>query len=108
MTRTIYVDRSRVECYQHCPRERFLRYHQSGVGLEPSRKPLPLAVGGSVHVGLACLLMGDNEDSAVAAAIADLGQYRNALAVDPNEQAAMTAPTNLQQQMTATASELGV
>jgi hypothetical protein len=48
------------------------------------------------------------EEHAVRAAIADLAQYKNALAVDPSEAAAIAAPTDLQQQMAATASELGV
>jgi hypothetical protein len=123
MTRTIFTDRSRIETAQHCMRERYLRYHQNGVGLESARKPLPLAVGGAVHRGLEVLLRGqmgiewdgtdrlflhDVEQAAVDAAVADLAQYKNALAVDPNEQAAMAAPTDLTQQMAATASELGV
>jgi hypothetical protein len=122
MTRAVFTDRSRIESFQRCNRLRWLEYHQSGVGLTPARKPLPLAVGGAVHKGLETLLVAYStsniddinvslpsiEDTAVELAIADLAQYRNALAVDPNEQAAMTAPTDLQQQMTATASELGV
>src|ERR1700685_2270728 len=114
MTRTIFTDRSRIETAQHCMRERYLRYHQNGVGLESARKPLPLAVGGAVHRGLEVLLRGqmgiewdgadrvflrDVEQAAVDAAVADLAQYKSALAVDPNEQAAMIAPTDLQQQM---------
>jgi hypothetical protein len=131
MTRQIFTDRSRIESFQRCNRLRWLEYHQSGMGLTPARKPLPLAVGGAVHVGLEALLREGQqeydlflrvpvegqtavvfsmglEEHAVAAAITDLAQYRNALAVDPNEQAAMLAPTDLTQQMAATASELGV
>lgn len=87
----IFVDRSRIETEQHCSRERFLRYHYGGMGLETTRKPLPLAVGGAVHVGLAHLLKhgalvfdlaekatqlngdvwGRVEDAAVAAALKD-------------------------------------
>ena len=56
MTTRIYVDRSRVEEYQSCPRRRFLVYHQNGMGIVSIKKSLPLAYGGSVHEGLAFML----------------------------------------------------
>jgi len=128
MPKVIFTDRSRTECYQHCARERFLRYHEAGQGLEPKSKPLPLAVGGAVHVGLALELAEGQkavdrhgsveavplavwreiEDRAVASAIADLSQYRGQLALDPGEAAAMASPSDLARQMAATADQLGV
>jgi hypothetical protein len=54
----IFIDRSRIEQMQRCPRRRFLEYHEGagGMGIAPVKKALPLAVGGSVHVGLEHLL----------------------------------------------------
>jgi len=83
--RTGYTDRSRIETFQRCPRSRFLQYHLGGLGIESASKPLPLAVGGAVHVGLEHLLLGDGEDVAVEHAVADLAQYRTALALDTTE-----------------------
>jgi hypothetical protein len=83
----IYTDRSRTETFQHCPRERWLRYHEGNVGLEPARKPLPLGVGGAIHKGLERLLLGDSEDMAVAAALTNFADFRGALAVDTAEAA---------------------
>src|ERR1039458_1512099 len=87
MTNTKWTDRSRVESYQRCQRLRFLSYHEQGIGLEPARQSLPLAVGLAVHVGLETLLTdaqmaGDkpdligymSEDKAVAAALSDFAR----------------------------------
>jgi hypothetical protein len=99
MTKRIYVDRSRYEQYGRCPRSRYLQYSFGGVGIESSRKPLPLAVGGSVHKGLATLLREGQaaidkwgsvaaiqrdtwmniEEAAVRDAVADFREYQNAL-----------------------------
>ena len=114
MTTTIYTDRSRVETYQLCARRRFLEYHECGVGIRPMRKPLPLVVGGSVHVGLSLLLREGQmlmechagepellwshphirvlEDKAVAAALADFAQHAAALELDAGERLAMEGP----------------
>ena len=86
----IATDRSRIETAQRCKRQRFHEYHApngtSVPGLVPKRISLPLAVGGSVHAGLAELLLRGQrlwdegtfdlgrwiiEDNAVAAALAD-------------------------------------
>lgn len=90
----IWIDRSRYESSLHCLRERWYTYHAGGKGIVSARKPLPLAVGGAVHAGLAALLRacigigGDSiilgsiasmEDAAVRAALADFSQYRRAL-----------------------------
>ena len=96
MTTRIYCDRSRYETAQSCLRRRFYEYHFGGMGITSARKPLPLAVGGSVHVGLAELLRwgvagsdphhGQHmEDKAVAAALADFSQHENAIDVDTGE-----------------------
>jgi len=106
----VWTDRSRTETYQRCPRLRFLEYHQNGTGIAPARKPLALCVGGSVHVGLEHLLLGDTEDVAVAAALADFATHRRALALDTTELTAMTTvdPQSLESQMLATAADLGL
>jgi len=98
----IFIDRSRYEQAQRCLRSRYLEYHFGGTGITSSRKPLPLAVGSSVHEGLAYLLANGEaclknerlreenslpskdwfsviEDSAVAVALADFAEYQNAL-----------------------------
>lgn len=97
----LYTDRSRTETYQHCHRERWWAYEydhgQPGMalGIRPNKLYLPLAVGGSVHVGLAVLLAAGPkivnpehwqglEDDAVEQALADFAQYAGAL--DAQEQ----------------------
>lgn len=90
-TTTIYTDRSRIETYQRCPRARFLNYHQDGLGITSAKKPLPLAVGGSVHVGLATLLSGGDESEAVSAALSDFAQYAARLDLPDGEQLAPPA-----------------
>jgi hypothetical protein len=99
----IFVDRSRYETAQRCARARYLEYHHGGTGITSSRKPLPLAVGSSVHEGLAELLRygvpgpdphhGQHvEDRAVAVALADFAEYQNAIDPPEAEQGAMNPP----------------
>jgi hypothetical protein len=103
MTTRVWTDRSRILAYQRCPRSRFHEYHDglTGAGMRKTRTDLPLAVGGSVHVGLATLLECTQgvplaelsfelaEIKAVQAALADFAQYSAALELDTAEQAAM-------------------
>lgn len=63
------IDRSRALSYQHCPRERFLGYEYDGRGLAPAAVSVPLATGGTVHLGLEQLLLGKSEDDAVVVAL---------------------------------------
>lgn len=81
MTKRTYTSRSMVETAQRCPRRRWLANYQGGQGIESVRRPLPLAVGGAVHEGLAALLRAcmdpenqsgrhEIEEDAVAAALA--------------------------------------
>lgn len=94
--RVSWTDRSRIETAQRCRRARWHEYHDGprGLGIVAARKPLPLAVGGSVHAGLAVLLdqgsrLGEAasipqawralEDRAVAAALADFAQFAGRL-----------------------------
>jgi hypothetical protein len=127
----IFVDRSRIEQMQRCPRRRFLEYHEGagGMGIAPVKKALPLAVGGSVHVGLETLLregqewitnaiavIPDNillqiEEHAVAAALADFALHSGALELDATEAAALieTEETRRQRdELRAQARELGM
>lgn len=108
--RTVYTDRSRIETYQRCPRLRYEEYHRGGLGIQSAHKPLPLAVGGSVHVGLEHLLLGAGEDAAVVEALDDFSSHRDALAIDTAEQAAMVAidPNSFHAQLIATAADLGM
>jgi len=102
MTTRRYVDRSRYETTQACRRRRWWEYEEGGRGITSAKKPLPLAVGGAVHEGLAVLLREGQsamdgpgaltpvgwrqiEDNAVAAALADFAQFQSALALDVNE-----------------------
>lgn len=110
----VFTDRSRIELQQRCPRARFLTYHQNGKGVVPVKTPLPLAVGGSVHAGLASLLdwslknpqhtealiraidpshllsQWGVEDEAVRVALADFQRYTQAgLELDAFERAQM-------------------
>ena len=107
MTQKIFIDRSRYETAQSCLRKRYYEYHHGGMGVVSARKPLPLAVGGSVHVGLAELLRKGQyyadicrdktipldrasgwlsiEQEGVAAALADFSQHENAIDVDTGE-----------------------
>lgn len=109
-----YTDRSRYETGQRCLRSRFWEYEYQAPdgrrGIVSARKPLPLAVGGAVHEGLAVLLLESQsamyahptiphlpdslwrtiEEAAVKAALADLASYRaSGLALDATESAAL-------------------
>lgn len=107
----IFSDRSRIETYQHCKRRRWHEYHEASGGITPKRKPLPLAVGGSVHEGQAVLLergqalwlrgsehepMGwmDIEEAAVKSALEDFSQFSQHLQVDLSEQAGLEGGIN--------------
>jgi len=113
----VFTDRSRILCHQECARRRFHAYHDgaAGLGLVPSRKALPLAVGGAVHCGLAVLLRGRTEDEAVAGALADLALSRpGGLELDAGELAAQAqtsvtdSPLPLGDGLVGTAEALGV
>jgi hypothetical protein len=86
---------------QHCARERWLRYHEgpSGLGITSVARPLPLAVGGAVHAGLAILLTGGDETEAVAAALADFAQYAGHLELATDEQVVLPDDPDLRRQM---------
>ena len=90
MTTKVFTDRSRIIESQRCLRRRWLAYHEGGLGLRSASQPLPLAVGSSVHAGLASLLLGGSEEDAVACALADFAQYTPALELDSGESAPLT------------------
>ena len=112
MIQKIFVDRSRYELAQRCQRARFLGYHFGGMGIQSACTPLPLAVGGSVHEGLAVLLRSGQhavdtfggvrliqrdmwrniEEQGVKAALGDFAQYKKAIDLDITETGA-GAPT---------------
>lgn len=51
-------DRSRLDTYQRCPRRYYWNYVHKGLGIAPLARPLPLAFGGSIHLGLEQILLG--------------------------------------------------
>jgi len=51
-----YTSRSAIECYQHCPRKRWLGYLYGGRGLAATRANVPLTTGTCIHTGVAFLL----------------------------------------------------
>lgn len=48
---TYYTSRSAIECYQHCPRKRYLNYHYGPkeLGIVPVRRNVNLQTGIAVH-----------------------------------------------------------
>lgn len=66
MPATYYVSRSAIETRQRCPRQRFLRYHYDGKGIEPKKETLPKLRGKEVHNGFAALVSGQPIDKAVS------------------------------------------
>lgn len=66
----IFVDRSRIETFQHCERERFLHYHAEGMGLSPVRNKLALVVGGAFHDGIKPVLEEFRDEDLVRAFLA--------------------------------------
>ena len=108
-----FTDRSRIITYQRCGRQRFLEYHEAGVGIRSLKTPLPLAVGGAVHAGLAVMLRfcvgkpleqlrGERdefwrvlEEEAVKAALMDFKLEVENLEVDANERGALLPTDNI-------------
>jgi hypothetical protein len=109
--KTVRTDRSRIIQFQRCPRSRWLGYHQDSTGLSSATTPLPLAVGSSVHEGLAELLRLASaspdynpaipattvhptelsiENSAVLVALTDFSQYKRAIELPTAETAETT------------------
>ena len=114
--KTVWTDRSRILSYQRCPRRRYMEYHEGGMGIVPRRTPLPLAVGGAVHEGLAVLLregqaalvpntdifdprLVDIEEHAVMAALAELATHADGLDLDLSERAAQGPVDDIQKQL---------
>lgn len=58
-----YSSRSRAEDYLRCPRFRWEGHERDGHGYQPLRVAIPLATGGSVHKGLAELLLQAMRDA---------------------------------------------
>ena len=52
------TSRSQIECYQTCPRKRFLTYHYKEKGIVPIRRNIALLVGIAVHKGVEAILKG--------------------------------------------------
>ena len=68
---TFNTSRSRHQDFLRCPRARYWLHEAQGTGFEPVRVSVPLATGTAVHAGLAALLEGSDEESAVQAGLAD-------------------------------------
>lgn len=82
-------DRSRLDCYQRCPRRYYWNYVYKGLGLSPAKRPLPLAFGGSCHLGLEQLLKSEGIEKAVEVALKEfeLQARSRGLELKPNESA---------------------
>lgn len=63
-----FTDRSRIESYQRCPRQRFIGYHMLGTGIRPDRINIDILVGSAVHRGMECLLLDVINDREVGGA----------------------------------------
>lgn len=110
---TKFTDRSRIITFQRCARQRFLEYHEAGIGIRSLKTPLPLAVGGATHAGLAILtlyLVGKSlaqlqevtpetwlelEEAAVGVALLDFKENVSTLEVDANERAGIIPSDNI-------------
>lgn len=70
----ILTDRSRIETYQHCPRERWWRYEYKGRGIQ-STKQIPPAwwflTGRYVHEGVEASLLNADPHNAAAFAVSE-------------------------------------
>src|SRR5258707_14863714 len=67
--KTLYLDRSRTEVKQHCPRKGYWNYYYKGRGIEAAREippPWPLLTGGYVHEGIETILKGGYDPRDVA------------------------------------------
>lgn len=72
---TKYTDRSRILCYDRCPRQRFFEYHCLGRGIRPAKVNLATSVGTMVHSGRTLLLLGEELEGVIAKV---LGEYDEA------------------------------
>ncbi len=86
---TFLLDRSRLAQYQRCPRAYYWGYVYKGLGVAPSRRALPLAFGGSMHMGLEQLLRGEGVQRGVEVALHEfeLQARGQGLELQPNESA---------------------
>lgn len=84
-----YLDRSRLETAQRCPRRYYWEYVYKGLGLSPSKRALPLAFGGSAHLGLEQILRGLGVEKGVEVALKEFeAQARGrGIELQPNEDA---------------------
>lgn len=64
-----YIDRSRLDTYQRCPRRYYWNYAYKGIGVVPAKQALPLAFGSSAHLGLERVLRGEGIEKGVAVAL---------------------------------------
>jgi hypothetical protein len=57
------TSRSAIECYQECPRRRYLQYLWCGVGIVPIKLAVPLVTGSAVHLGFETILRQVKKDN---------------------------------------------
>src|SRR5688572_3863062 len=89
MSKTFLFDRSRLAEYQKCPRAYYWGYVYKGLGIAPIHRPLPLAFGGSAHLGLEQILKGEGIERGVTTALHEfeLQARGRGLELKPNESA---------------------
>lgn len=68
MTQEFETDRSAILSFQKCNRDRWWSRHFGGKGLQGKSKSLALSFGGSLHEGLAPLVLGKDIEHAVLTA----------------------------------------
>jgi hypothetical protein len=78
-----------LERYQRCPRAFYWNYVYKGLGLQQSKRPLPLAFGGSAHLGLEQVLRGAGIERGVEVSLQEFEQQARGigLLLEPNEDA---------------------
>lgn len=71
MRKIYHTSRSKIKEFHRCPRACYYQYHLDGTGIVSANSPIPLVVGGSVHIGLEALIRGEGPDVACEKALAD-------------------------------------
>jgi hypothetical protein len=78
--------RSGAETHQACPRCYYLNYLYLGRGITPAPGPLYFAVGTAVHHGLANMLLGNDIDASINAALDSLCNSPTYIALEINNE----------------------
>ncbi len=93
------TDRSRIECFEICPRKRYLQYHLGGVGIDSGKKDVELWTGSQVHDGIDILGELPLEDVVVITKVIGMKAVKTngLLADDQSNIASITEQLDLQE-----------